>query len=217
MLCTANHDRAYQNCAGALGRCGPWQGCAWVGRYTGGRNPELADPDDDIERNCPADGHQCCSAIQRPMVLAGCYRHPIQVHLWIPDAPIVLDLWQDQRERHPSSPSPRTSEGCHPRESMKTKPILYNDSRPAEPIAIPAGVAHRIGARLLHEFREVLPPTIFFVVGFNFVVFTTNLLVAEYDVASVTSCWLRWRRSSSASRCWSPAQCRFSAATIGLR
>ena len=33
------------------------------------------------------------------------------------------------------------------------------------------------------NFREVLPPTIFFVVGFNFVVFTTNLLVAEYDVA----------------------------------
>jgi hypothetical protein len=66
---------------------------------------------------------------------------------------------------------------------MRTKPILYNDSGPAEPIGIAAGVPRRIGARLLHEFREVLPPTIFFFVGFNFVVFTTNLLVAQYSVA----------------------------------
>ncbi|HKM68513.1 MAG TPA: hypothetical protein VJX94_00255 [Stellaceae bacterium] len=66
---------------------------------------------------------------------------------------------------------------------MRTKPILYDDSRPAEPIGIPAGVARRIGARLLHEAREALPPTIFFFVGFNFVVLTTNLLVAEYAVA----------------------------------
>ena len=60
---------------------------------------------------------------------------------------------------------------------MRTKPILYNDSRPAEPIGIPR-VAHRIGARLLHEAREALPPTIFFFVSFNFIVLTTNLLVA---------------------------------------
>jgi hypothetical protein len=66
---------------------------------------------------------------------------------------------------------------------MRTKPILYNASPPVEPISIPAGVSHRIGARLLHEFREVLPPTIFFFVGFNFIVFTTNLLIAEYAVA----------------------------------
>ncbi len=65
---------------------------------------------------------------------------------------------------------------------MRTKPILY-DSRPAEPNRIPVGAANRIGARLLNEFREVLPPTIFFFVGFNFVVFTTNLLVAQYSVA----------------------------------
>jgi hypothetical protein len=31
--------------------------------------------------------------------------------------------------------------------------------------------------------REALPPTIFFFIGFNFVVFTTNLLVAQYLVA----------------------------------
>ena len=66
---------------------------------------------------------------------------------------------------------------------MRTKPILYIDTRPAEPIGIRAGVAHRIGARLLHEAREALPPTIFVFVGFNFVVFMTNLLVAQYAVA----------------------------------
>ncbi len=66
---------------------------------------------------------------------------------------------------------------------MRTKPITYNDSRLAEPTGISAGIARRIGARLLHEVREALPPTIFFFVGFNFIVLTTNLLVAQYLVA----------------------------------
>jgi hypothetical protein len=35
----------------------------------------------------------------------------------------------------------------------------------------------------VHELREILPPTIFFFVGFNLVVLTTNLLLAEYSVA----------------------------------
>jgi len=35
----------------------------------------------------------------------------------------------------------------------------------------------------MHEAREALPPTIFFFVGFNFIVLTTNLLVAQYLVA----------------------------------
>jgi hypothetical protein len=41
----------------------------------------------------------------------------------------------------------------------------------------------RVGARILHELSRALPPTIFFFVGFNFIVLTTNLLVAEYAVA----------------------------------
>src|SRR5580765_701217 len=41
----------------------------------------------------------------------------------------------------------------------------------------------RIGARILRELRGALPPTIFFFVGFNFIVLTTNLLVARYAVA----------------------------------
>src|SRR5215467_6912108 len=40
-----------------------------------------------------------------------------------------------------------------------------------------------VGARILHELRSALPPTIFFFVGFNFIVLTTNLLVANYAVA----------------------------------
>jgi hypothetical protein len=45
------------------------------------------------------------------------------------------------------------------------------------------GLARRIGARVLHEAREALPPTLFFFVGFNLIVLTTNLLVAQYLVA----------------------------------
>ncbi len=71
---------------------------------------------------------------------------------------------------------------------MRTKPVPYGENHeesgmPARPIVPPASLAARIGHRLLHEFRQVLPPTIFFFVGFNFVVFTTNLLVADYGVA----------------------------------
>lgn len=41
----------------------------------------------------------------------------------------------------------------------------------------------RIGARILHELSRALPPTLFFFVGFNFIVLTTNLLIADYAVA----------------------------------
>jgi hypothetical protein len=43
--------------------------------------------------------------------------------------------------------------------------------------------ARRVGARLLHEVREAVPPTLFFFIGFNLIVLTTNLLVAQYLVA----------------------------------
>ncbi len=71
---------------------------------------------------------------------------------------------------------------------MRTKPILYDDNdrvadAPARPTGAPANLAGRIGHRLLHEALEALPPTIFFFVGFNFIVFTTNLLLADYAIA----------------------------------
>jgi hypothetical protein len=70
-------------------------------------------------------------------------------------------------------------------ETVKAEPASFDDHRPGIDVSLqkPAGVARRIGARLLHEPREALPPTIFFFVGCNFIVLTTNLLVAEYLVA----------------------------------
>ena len=50
----------------------------------------------------------------------------------------------------------------------------------AEPTGRPAGFARRAGTFLLHEFLEIVPPTIFFFIGFNLVVLTTNLILADY-------------------------------------
>ena len=49
-----------------------------------------------------------------------------------------------------------------------------------EPTRAPGGLARRAGAFLVHEFREILPPTIFFLIGFNLIVLTTNLIIADY-------------------------------------
>ena len=41
----------------------------------------------------------------------------------------------------------------------------------------------RVGTWILHELRAALPATVFFFLGFNFIILTTNLLVADYAVA----------------------------------
>ena len=68
---------------------------------------------------------------------------------------------------------------------MRTQPSSLDDHRAGigDSANEPAGLARRIGARMLHEAREAVPPTIFFFIGFNFIVLTTNLLVAQYGVA----------------------------------
>ena len=71
---------------------------------------------------------------------------------------------------------------------MRSMPIRRdaNNSEPAipaDPTRPSAGLGRRVGGWFLHELSEILPPTIFFVVGFNLVVLTTNLLLAEYSVA----------------------------------
>jgi hypothetical protein len=71
---------------------------------------------------------------------------------------------------------------------MKTKPVAHDDSSPqfgaaAKPVDAPAGLAGRAGSWFFHELREILPPTIFFFVGFNLVVLTTNLILADYLAA----------------------------------
>jgi hypothetical protein len=68
---------------------------------------------------------------------------------------------------------------------MRSAPVLDPDEPrdievPADPAAAPAGLARRVGAFLLHELREMLPPTIFFFVGFNLILLTTNLLLANF-------------------------------------
>ena len=45
---------------------------------------------------------------------------------------------------------------------------------------VTAGPARRVGAFLLREFLEILPPTIFFIIGFNLIVLTTNLILSDY-------------------------------------
>ena len=69
--------------------------------------------------------------------------------------------------------------------AMRSTPVLdSHESRTAgasaEAIPKSAGFARRAGAFLLHEFLEILPPTIFFLIGFNLVVLTTNLILADY-------------------------------------
>ena len=51
----------------------------------------------------------------------------------------------------------------------------------AEPA--PASGVRRVGAWFLHELYEILPPAIFFFIGFNLLVLTTNLILADYSAA----------------------------------
>ena len=71
---------------------------------------------------------------------------------------------------------------------MKTDLLPQKSRRPQSEMptgraSAPTGLAWRIGARILHALRGALFPTIFFFVSFNFIVLTTNLLVADYAVA----------------------------------
>jgi hypothetical protein len=68
---------------------------------------------------------------------------------------------------------------------MRSAPVLDRDDAPqikipAAPPATPAGFVRRAGVFVLHEFREILPPTIFFLIGFNLILLTTNLILANY-------------------------------------
>ena len=68
---------------------------------------------------------------------------------------------------------------------MKSAPILDGRRKSGIEATTPqpdssSGFVGRTGAFLLHEFLEILPPTIFFLIGFNLVVLTTNLILADY-------------------------------------
>ena len=71
---------------------------------------------------------------------------------------------------------------------MTSTPVLDDHETPqfapaAAPAATSHGFAHRAGAFLLREFCEMSPPTIFFFIGFNLIVLTTNLILADSSVA----------------------------------
>src|SRR6516162_9804206 len=71
---------------------------------------------------------------------------------------------------------------------MRSAPVLDTDKTPefgggVEATHAPVGIVRRVGAFLLRELREMLPPTIFFFIGFNLILLTTNLLVANYGAA----------------------------------
>jgi hypothetical protein len=68
---------------------------------------------------------------------------------------------------------------------MRIAPVLDRENTPefevaAEATRAPAGLPQRVGAFLLREFLEILPPTIFFLIGFNLIVLTTNLIIVDY-------------------------------------
>src|SRR6516165_1366793 len=67
---------------------------------------------------------------------------------------------------------------------MRSAPVLDTDSHKCESRVeathAPVGIARRVEAFVLRELREMLPPTIFFFIGFNLIVLTTILLVANY-------------------------------------
>jgi hypothetical protein len=67
---------------------------------------------------------------------------------------------------------------------MRSAPLPRHHETPEfDGLANAAPLGRRVGAFLLRELREILPPTIFFFVGFNLIVLTTNLILAEYLAA----------------------------------
>jgi hypothetical protein len=74
---------------------------------------------------------------------------------------------------------------------MRSAPILDGRRKSGIEVttALPgssSGFVGRTGRFLLHEFLEILPPTIFFFIGFNLIVVTTNLILADYGARVAT-------------------------------
>src|SRR5215467_8442236 len=90
---------------------------------------------------------------------------------------------------------------AHGREPMRSTPVLEGHETAAleaetAPAGASAGFAHRAGAFFLHEFLEMLPPTIFFFVGFNLIVLTTNLIAiwgASAGCIAIAASTPKWR------------------------
>src|SRR6516162_11768920 len=89
----------------------------------------------------------------------------------------------------PSAPRRRVSDRAAKTRSgeseMRSTPVLDEHEAPQfeDAAARSGGFARRAGAFVLHEFLEMLPATIFFFIGFNLIVLTTNLILADYSLA----------------------------------
>ena len=57
---------------------------------------------------------------------------------------------------------------------------------PGEPTPASASFARRAGAFVKREFDEIWPPTLFFIIGFNLILLTTNLVLSNYGEAFST-------------------------------
>jgi hypothetical protein len=62
---------------------------------------------------------------------------------------------------------------------LQVAPDLHTEASAGRLGAV-STLMRRICTRILRDLRGALPPTIFLFVGFNFIVLTTNLLVADY-------------------------------------
>src|SRR6516162_10173232 len=79
--------------------------------------------------------------------------------------------------------------------------------------AAPASGVRRVAAWALHELYEILPPVIFFFVGFNLIVLTTNLILADYSAAVGNFMLATTGALVVGKACWLPMRCPFCAAT----
>src|SRR5271170_1460898 len=71
---------------------------------------------------------------------------------------------------------------------MRSEPLIsghgdHAADRHPQPYVNATGFVRRAGAWFLEELRKVLPPTLFFFGGFNLIVLTTNLILADYLAA----------------------------------
>ena len=68
---------------------------------------------------------------------------------------------------------------------MRGAPVVNEHETPqieaaAESIRPSAGFLRRAGAFVKREFDEIWPPTLFFIIGFNLILLTTNLILSNY-------------------------------------
>jgi len=68
---------------------------------------------------------------------------------------------------------------------MRGAPVANEHETPqieaaAESIRTSTGFARRTGAFVKREFDDIWPPTLFFIIGFNLILLTTNLILSDY-------------------------------------